>query len=114
MTKIKNKAINGVISAVFVIALILFIITCSIGLPIYFRPFYYSQIDALDIKEYVLYYSDALNLGFTEEQITNEALKEAYDEVLDYLTIGTEFGTGIFTMAKSFCFLSRYLIFMII
>ena len=101
MTKIKNKTINGIISAVFVIALILFIITASIGLPIYFRPFYYSQIDTLGIKEEVMYYSDALELGFTEEQITNEVLKEAYDEVLDYLTVGTEFGTGIFKYSES-------------
>ncbi len=73
----KNKILTGV----FGFALAILIITFSIGLPIYFRPFYYWQIDALGIEEYS---------GFDRETIV-----EAFDDVMDYLTIpGNEFGTG--------------------
>lgn len=69
------------IVVVFALALVLLVLTVSIGLPIYFRPFYYAHIDALDL---------AAASGFTEEQI-----RTAYDAVLDYLTLpGRPFGTG--------------------
>ena len=72
-----------ILSAVFALALILFILTVSIGLPIYIRPFYYAHIDALGLDECS---------GFTKEQI-----RTAYDEVLDYLTLpGREFSAGDF------------------
>lgn len=100
MPKLKNKALSGIISALFVIALVLLIITFSIGLPIYFRPFYYIQIESFDIKETVMLYSDYYRLGFEESEITKEAIKNAYDEVLDYLTLGKEFGTGIFKYSE--------------
>ncbi len=73
---------NKVISATFSVMLFLLILTFSIGLPIYFRPFYYAQIDFLRMTEYT---------DFTKAEI-----KEAYNEVLDYLTLpGYEFGTGV-------------------
>lgn len=72
---------NRIITAVFGIALAVLILTVSIGLPIYFRPFYYIQIDALDMVEKTGY--------------EYEVIKAAYDEVLDYLTLPwCEFGTG--------------------
>ena len=72
---------NKLLSVVFAIALAILILTFSIGLPIYFRPFYYIQIDTLDMVE---------NTGYSYEVI-----KTAYDEVLDYLTMPwCEFGTG--------------------
>lgn len=72
---------NKILTAVFGVALALLIITFSIGLPIYFRPFYYWQINALEIEEYS---------GYDRETIV-----EAYDELLDYLTLpGKEFKTG--------------------
>ena len=46
---------------------VIFIIGFSIALPIWFRPFYYSQIEKLDIVDYS---------GFTREQII-----KAYDDV---------------------------------
>ena len=101
MPKLKNKTLNGIISALFTIALILLIITFSIGLPIYFRPFYYMQIDSFGIKEEVMLWSNYYNLGYNEEELTNEAIKDAYDEVLDFLTLGREFGTGIFKYSES-------------
>ena len=65
-----------------------FIITVSIGLPIYLRPFYYAHIEAYELVE---------DSGFTHEEI-----REAYDEVLDYLTIpGREFGTGVMRISES-------------
>ena len=77
-----------IISAVFCLALCLLIITLSIGLPIYFRPFYYLQIDALEIPE---------KTGYSKAVIT-----EAYNEVLDYLTLpGREFGVGELTFSES-------------
>ena len=44
----KNKLLTALLG--FFVAIL--IITFSIGLPIYFRPFYYMQIDALDIEAY--------------------------------------------------------------
>lgn len=73
---------NKLASALFIVALFLLILTVSIGLPIYVRPFFYAHIDALALPE---------QSGFTREEII-----EAYDEVLDYLTIpGKPFGTGV-------------------
>ncbi len=61
----------------------LLMITGSIALPIYFRPFYYWQIEMLDVPIFT---------GYDKQTIIT-----AYDEVLDYLTIpGAPFGTGVF------------------
>jgi integral membrane protein (TIGR01906 family) len=69
------------VPVLFAAALIFFVLTVSIGLPIYCRPFYYAHIDALELERYS---------GFTSRQI-----RQAYDEVLDYLTLpNREFGTG--------------------
>ena len=75
----KNKLLTTLLS----IFTVLLIISASIALPIYIRPFYYAHIDAYDLTEVT---------GRTEEEI-----RAAYDEVLDYLTLpGREFGTGVF------------------
>ena len=59
-----------------------FMLTASIALPIYIRPFYYAHIRAFELERVS---------GYSEAQI-----REAYDEVLDYLTLpGKEFGTGV-------------------
>ena len=64
------------------------ILTASIALPIYIRPFYYMHIDALNLPGVS---------GFTADQIM-----EAYNEVLDYLTLpGREFGTGIMACSQT-------------
>ena len=77
-----------IISAVFCLALCLLIITLSIGLPIYFRSFYYLQIDALEIPE---------KTGYSKAVII-----DAYNEVLDYLTLpGREFGVGELEFSQS-------------
>ena len=60
----------------------LFLLTASIGLPIYFRPFYYAHIGAYELERVS---------GYSEAEI-----RQAYDEVLDFLTLpGKEFGTGV-------------------
>ena len=58
----------------------MFVWTLAISVPVYARSLYYSQIDALGIEE---------SSGYNKEIIT-----EAYDEVLDYLTLHKKFGTG--------------------
>ena len=70
------------LSLLFAVALFCFIVTVSIGLPIYFRPFYYAHITPMHLPELS---------GFTKAEI-----KAAYNEVLDYLTLpGKPFGTGV-------------------
>ncbi len=79
----KNKLLTGALA----FALVILLITFSIGLPIYLRFFYYLQIEPLDIPEYT---------GHTVEEI-----KDGYDEVLDFLTLpGKEFGTGVFRYSE--------------
>lgn len=79
---------NRAASAVFTVSLFLFIITFSIGLPIYFRPFYYWHIKPLGLTD----------SGFTAVQI-----KQAYNAVLDYLTFpwNSTFSCGDMKFSKS-------------
>ena len=67
--------------------LALLVLSFSIAVPILFRPFYYLQIDALDLPE---------RTGWSEETI-----REAYDQVLDYCVFGAPFGTGQLTWSQS-------------
>lgn len=70
-----------VASVLFCCALFFFILTFSIGLPIYCRPCYYAHIDAMELQE----------SGFSKQEII-----DAYNEVLDYLTVPwCKFGTGV-------------------
>ncbi len=96
----KNKLLTALLG--FFTAIL--IITFSIGLPIYFRPFYYAQVDLYIKDEYnsqaeewqswaEKYYKEDEYVKF--ENLSSDEIKDAYDEVLDYLTIpGNEFGTG--------------------
>lgn len=79
----KRKICSGLCAA----AVFFLILTVSIGLPIYIRPFYYCHIEPLGLER---------SSGFTAEEI-----RQAYDEVLDYLTIpGKEFGTGVMAYSE--------------
>ena len=84
----KKKTLwNRLASLIFVIALFLFILTSSIGLPIYVRGFYYAHISGFQLPK---------QSGYTYEEI-----KQAYDEVLDYLTIpGKKFSTGVMPFSE--------------
>ena len=76
------------ISILFSLASLLLIITISIGLPIYFRPFYYAHITPMDLVE---------ESGYSREEII-----DAYNEVLDYLTLpGKEFSVGVMEYSES-------------
>ena len=73
------------LSVLFVIAVVILTITFSIGLPIYVRPFYYAHIPSIQ-EEFKEWYDIELETDY---------IKDAYDEVLDFLTKdGEEFGTG--------------------
>ncbi len=72
---------NKILTAVFILSLVLLLLTVSIGLPIYCRFFYYLQIKPLDIE------------GTSD--LTYEQIRTAYDEMLDYLTLAwASFGVG--------------------
>ena len=74
---------NRILSVLFAISLVLFILTAAIALPIYIRPFYYLHIEAMGLPEYV---------GLSAAQI-----REGYDAILDYLTLpGRPFSAGVF------------------
>ncbi len=69
------------LTVIFIISLTLFILTFSIGLPIYSRFFYYIQIKTLKMEE---------TTGWSYSTI-----KAAYDDVSNYLTLPNRpFGTG--------------------
>ena len=71
-----------VLSVLCAVCVFLFLLTASISLPIYIRPFYYAHIGAYELEQVS---------GFSEVQI-----RQSYDEVLDYLTLpGRSFGTGV-------------------
>ncbi|MBO5852179.1 MAG: TIGR01906 family membrane protein [Clostridia bacterium] len=78
---------NKVLTTLYIISVAVLILTVSIALPIYFRPFYYMQIKPLELE----YYS-----GYTFEQIIT-----AYNSVLNYLTIPfTKFSVGELTYSN--------------
>lgn len=76
-----------VLSLALAVVLALLVLSFSIAVPILFRPFYYVQINALDLPE---------RTGWSEEVI-----REAYDEVLDYCVLGKPFGTGQLAWSQS-------------
>ena len=65
-----------------------FTLTFSISLPFFIRPFYYLQIEPLNIP--------------AEAGESKETIKDAYDDVLDYIInpFG-EFKTGVFPHSES-------------
>ena len=72
---------DKILSIVYAVSVAVLVISFSIGLPIWCRPFYYAHINALDMPE---------RTGYDYETI-----KDAYDEMLDFCTMpGKEFGTG--------------------
>ena len=68
-------------------ALALLLLTAAIAVPILCRPFYYAHIGPLHIVE---------DTGFTEEQI-----KTAFNEMLDYCLGADEFSTGDLRWSQS-------------
>jgi integral membrane protein (TIGR01906 family) len=82
-----RKIINKLSSFLFTISVMVLTITFSIGLPIYVRPFYYAHVEILDLDE--------------QWDLEKEYIIEAYDEVLDFLTLeGREFGAGVLPFSE--------------
>lgn len=69
------------------VALALALLTGAIAVPILCRPFYYAHIGPLGLEE---------STGLTEEEI-----KTAFDEMLDYCQGGEEFSTGVLKWSES-------------
>ena len=82
-----KKSLSIPLTVLFGVAVFLFIISFSIGLPIYCRFFYYLHINALNIPEATGY--------------DYATIKHAYDQVLNYLTLpGFEFSAGVFKFSS--------------
>ena len=79
----KSKAF----SVLLVLLLALFAISASVAAPICIRPFYYAHIEALDMPE---------KTGWSREQI-----RQAFDDVMDFLLKGSEFKTGDLLWSES-------------
>lgn len=69
------------------LALALALLTGSIAVPILCRPFYYAHIGPMKLAEHT---------GLTEDEI-----KTAFNEMLDYCLGGTEFSTGVLQWSES-------------
>lgn len=79
---------NKILTAIFGVAVFFFIITVSIGLPIYLRFFYYLQIDSLSLPQ---------KTGLSYEEI-----RTAFDDVMNFLTLPNyPFGTGALSFTEA-------------
>lgn len=78
---------SKLLTLILAAAAALTVLTGSIAAPILIRPFYYAQIGPLQLSA---------RTGWSEEVI-----REAYDEVLDYCVLGREFGTGQLLWSES-------------
>ena len=74
-------------SALTSVLLALFLLTGAIAVPILYRPFYYAQAEALDLPA---------QTGYSEETI-----RGAFDEVMDFLVKDAPFGTGDLKWSES-------------
>lgn len=75
------------ISLLLSVLIALVVLTASIAVPILCRPFYYAHIGAMGLTGY----------GLSEERI-----REAYDQVLDYCTgLREDFAAGVLPFSQS-------------
>ncbi len=82
------RAVNCALTAVFAVALFVFLLAAAISLPILNRWFYYIQINTLGLEE-------ASGRTYAE-------IKEAFDLIMDYLLLpGKEFSAGVFKFSES-------------
>lgn len=85
--------LNIPLTILFITALIILMITFSIGLPIYCRFFYYIQINTLHLSEEAAKYG--INADYND-------IKTAYDGILNFCTLPNQpFRSGIFKMSES-------------
>lgn len=69
------------------VALIPFLLTGGVAVPILWRGFYYGQIDALSLP--------------ARTGLSPQVIRDAFDEVMDYLLNGAPFGTGELRWSES-------------
>lgn len=82
------KKCSRLLSALMIAAVALALLTGSIAAPIMIRPFYYAQIEPLELEQ---------SSGLSREEII-----EAYDEVLDYcIGASDEFSAGVLPFSES-------------
>ena len=82
-----NRKPSKSVSLLCTVVLALLVLSFSICVPILFRPFYYVQINALNLPQ---------QTGWSAETI-----REAYDQVLDFCVLGKPFGTGQLAWSES-------------
>ena len=83
----RKPVTDSIAAVIFATAMFFFILSFSISLPIYCRGFYFAHIEPLNLVEHS---------GYSASEI-----KEAYNEVLDYLTLpNREFGCGVMPFSK--------------
>lgn len=87
MQKSKYPKWSAALSIGMAIAVFFLILTMSIGLPIYFRPFYYWHIGPFDIE--------------AETGMSREAIIAGYNEMMNFCTMYTPFGAGEFAWSES-------------
>jgi integral membrane protein (TIGR01906 family) len=82
------RSLNKLLSVIMSIAVALALLTGSIAAPILIRPFYYAQIQPLELE--------------SASGLSRDEIIQAYDEVLDYC-IGTsdEFSAGVLPFSAS-------------
>lgn len=78
---------SKLLSLALAATLAVFFLTAAVAVPMLCRPYYYAQIDALDLPA---------QTGWSEQTI-----RTAYDEVMDYLVYGAPFGTGALRSSAS-------------
>lgn len=82
------KKCSRLLSVLMSIAVAIAILTGSIAAPIIIRPFYYAQIEPLELEQ---------SSGLSREEII-----EAYDEVLDYcIGASDELSAGVLPFSES-------------
>ena len=96
------------ITVLVIILVAILIVTLSLTLPILFRPFYYAQIDSLGLTDENLFtkrqveYWESVESDFAQSSMTEEEIRQAYDEVMDYcLGFSSEFSAGILPYSTS-------------
>ena len=78
---------SKLLAVVLAIVTALTLMTAAIAAPILCRPFYYAHIGPMELCE---------QTGLTEEEI-----KTAFDEMMDYCLGGEEFSTGVLKWSES-------------
>lgn len=82
------RSLNKLLSVIMSIAVALALLTGSIAAPILIRPFYYAQIQPLELE--------------SASGLSRDEIIQAYDEVLDYcIGASDEFSAGVLPFSAS-------------